>query len=292
MSALSSAWSHVSSAREWLGRHRRSLLIAGGVGAASVCAWAYWRFKPMYDQLRAELRLMERMASDMNDTQPSNNCTTHGQTCAARDTQLPCLTALLHSALLTAARCSLCVCCGSLLHRFHHNLSVGDMTLRNFATAVKADIAAHFNVEAIRAQIKRTSTAHTIQPPLTQQPLTASVVVVQSEEQRERDKQHDLDKWNEFKYAGFARTVCAVYAIALLHAIIKLQLSVVSRYVLVEQTKSTRSAPSLRRRLCPPSSSPRSSLTPLAQPASLGGLMSEVVNKCYFGVSEWAQRTG
>ena len=68
MSTLSTAWSHVSSAREWLGRHRRSLLIAGGLGAASVCGWAYWRFKPMYDQLRAELRLMERMANDMNDT--------------------------------------------------------------------------------------------------------------------------------------------------------------------------------------------------------------------------------
>lgn len=155
------------------------------------------------------------------------------------------------------------------------------MTLRNFATAVKADIAAHFNVEAIRAQIKRTSTA-----PLTDS-TASTAVVVQSEEQRERDKQHDLDKWSEFKYAGFARTVSALYAITVLHAIIKVQLSVVSRYVLVDQTKNTLSSANSAS-----SSSSDPALTPLSQPATLGGVMSEVVNKCYFGVSEWAQREG
>ena len=165
------------------------------------------------------------------------------------------------------------------------------MTLRNFATAIKADIAAHFNVEAIRAQIKRTSTAAlTSQSPTHNNDESASsTVVVQSEEQREREKQHDLDKWNEFKYTGFARTISAVYAITILHAIIKLQLSVVSRYVLVDQTKSTLSSSSTS---LSSSSSPDPSLTPLQQPATLGGVMSEVVNKCYFGVSEWAQRDG
>ena len=184
----------------------------------------------------------------------------------------------------------LCVVC-SLLHRFHHNLTVGDMTLRNFATVVKADIAAHFNVEAIRAQIKRTSTAPSTQSSTPNNSTGSASVVVQSEEQRERDKQHDLEKWNEFKYAGFARTVSAIYAVTALHAIIKLQLSVVSRYVLVDQTKNTLSS-SGSSPLSALSSPSDSSLTPLSQPASLGGLLSDVVNKCYFGVSEWAQKDG
>ena len=158
------------------------------------------------------------------------------------------------------------------------------MTLRNFAAGVKADIAAHFNVEGIRAQIKRTSTAPSSSDN------GSGAVVVQSEEQREREKQHDLDKWNEFKVAGFARTVSAIYAIAILHAIIKVQLSVVSRYVLVDQAKNTLSSSSPVSLSA--SSSPDPSLTPLSQPVTLGGLMTEVVNKCYFGVSEWAQQEG
>ena len=202
----------------------------------------------------------------------------------------------LHPFALTSLT-RLCVLCGSLLHRFHHNLSVGDMTLRNFATAVKADIAAHFNVEAIRAQIKRTSTAATTQSsqpptPNNNSASSSTTVVVQSEEERERDKQqHDLETWNEFKFAGFARTVSAIYAITLLHAIIKLQLSVVSRYVLVEQTKNSLASSSTPS-LSSSSSSSDPSLTPLSQPVSLGGITSEVVNKCYFGVSEWAQKDG
>ena len=175
----------------------------------------------------------------------------------------------------------MCVC--RLLHRFHHNLSVGDITLRNFATAVKADIAAHFHVEALRAQISRTSTAPAPQP------AEGGEVVVQSEEQRERERQHDLDKWNAFRLAGVARTVSALYAAALLHAIIKVQLSVVSRYVLVDQTKQTLSSTGGVSSL---TGSSDASLTPLTQPATLGGVMSEVVNKCYFGVSEWAQKDG
>ena len=45
----------------------------------------------------------------------------------------------------------------------------------------------------------------------------------------------DYQLWGEFKVAGFSRTLSALYTICLLHALIKVQLSVVSRYVLFDQ---------------------------------------------------------
>jgi hypothetical protein len=45
----------------------------------------------------------------------------------------------------------------------------------------------------------------------------------------------DYELWDEFKVAGFSRTLSSLYVCSMLHALIKVQLSVVSRYVLFDQ---------------------------------------------------------
>ena len=147
-----------------------------------------------------------------------------------------------------------------------------DRTLRNFAAQAKADIAARFDVDAVRAQIKRT---------------TSSESAAQSEEEKERDSAHDLRQWHLFKLTGFARTLTAVYAVTLLHALIKVQLSIVSRYVLTEQQKGAAAAGG-----GDAAAGGGTGASILAPPVQLGALLTEQVNRCYFAVSEEAQRAG
>ena len=232
---MSSVWEYVGAAREFVSRHRRHLLIGAASGAGVVLAYAYVRFKPMYDQIRAELKMMEKLAADMHTGEAAQQ---------------------------------------QLLHRFNHNLSVCDQTLRNFAAQAKTDIAARFDVVAIRAQIKRASL-----PPSTAAASapSSSSSLSPSDEQSARERAHDLSKWNEFKLAGFSRTLTALYSVTLLHALIKVQLSIVSRYVLTEQQSTTSSTPQ------------RGALGPVP---TLGAAMTEEVNRAYFGLSEWSQREG
>ena len=237
---MASVWDYASNARAFLSRHKRTLMVATAVGASSVAALAYVRFKPMYDQIRAELRAMERLTADMQSGEGAQQ---------------------------------------ELLHRFNHNLAVCDQTLRKFVAQAKVDIAARFDVVAIRAQIKRTSLAPS--HPTASSSFSSSssssapAAPSASEEQSARERAHDLAKWNEFKLSGFSRTLTAMYCATLLHALVKVQLSIVSRYVLQEQQ--------------PPQLKDRSALGGVAV---LGLAMSEEVNRAYFGLSEWGQQDG
>jgi hypothetical protein len=41
----------------------------------------------------------------------------------------------------------------NFIHRFVHNLSVGDVTLRNFAIQTRGDLVRRFDVESVRKQL-------------------------------------------------------------------------------------------------------------------------------------------
>src|SRR4051794_17866260 len=75
-----------------------------------------------------------------------------------------------------------------------------------------------FNVEEIRSRMKKSSV-----------PNGPSSTGVSGR------SESDYLLWDEFKVAGFSRTLSAIYICSMLHALIKVQLSIVSRYVLFDQ---------------------------------------------------------
>jgi len=101
-----------------------------------------------------------------------------------------------------------------LLHRLEHNLGVGDATLRQFARQLRQDLMHRFDVDSIRNRLKKSKDA------------SQSGVGRSAEE---------YELWNEFKVAGVSRTIASIYAICLIHALLKLQLSIVARYVYFDQ---------------------------------------------------------
>lgn len=89
--------------------------------------------------------------------------------------------------------------------RFAHHMRVSNQTLRELSVRnSRPRLEEHFGVAAIRAGLKGA------------------------------DGSHNLALWDQFKEAGLARSVAAVYATCLLDAVMKIQLSVISRHVLVD----------------------------------------------------------
>lgn len=92
-----------------------------------------------------------------------------------------------------------------LLQRFVHNLQVSDVTLRNFSSQIRLDLIQRYDVDQVRKK------------------LAASKGQAKGSE--------ELQLWSEFTVISYTRTIATIYAIALLNTLIKVQLSVVSRYV-------------------------------------------------------------
>ena len=107
----------------------------------------------------------------------------------------------------------------SLIQRIEHNLTVGDFTLRQYASQLRSQLTTRFDVDSIRSRLKKSGQQ--------QANNGGSTGGDKSEDQ--------LALWDEFKTAGFARTISAIYIIALVHALVKVQVSIVSRYVLFDQ---------------------------------------------------------
>lgn len=93
-----------------------------------------------------------------------------------------------------------------LLQRFLHNCTVADVTVRNFAIQTRSDLIQRFDVDLVRKKL--------------------------ASNKGTKRSENELELWNEFKVISYTRTVSAVYCISLLNLLIKLQLSIVSRYVL------------------------------------------------------------
>jgi len=105
-----------------------------------------------------------------------------------------------------------------LLHRLEHNLAVGDVTLRQFAMQLRKDLMMRFDVDEIRSRMKKSA--------------SASSGGAGGSSGRTAS---DYALWDEFKVAGFSRTLSAMYACAMIHALVKLQLALVGRYVMFDQ---------------------------------------------------------
>ena len=100
--------------------------------------------------------------------------------------------------------------------------------------------------------------------------------------------------WDEFKVAGFSRTLASLYVMCMLHALIKLQLSIVSRYVLFDQQaqqqrQEAEAAEQLQR-----GGQPAAPAAPDASgpPTFLPPAVCEEVNRVYFSLSRHAQSVG
>jgi hypothetical protein len=125
----------------------------------------------------------------------------------------------------------------------------------------------------------------------------------------------DYELWDEFKVAGFSRTLSSLYVCSLLHALIKVQLSVVSRYVLFDQQaqqqrqeaeQAARERGELPSPVLPPGgqaaaaggASPSGSSAAAAggsaapPPSFLPPAICEEVNRLYFSLSRHGQGVG
>eukprot|EP00457_Paulinella_chromatophora_P005641 gb/GEZN01005658.1/.p1 GENE.gb/GEZN01005658.1/~~gb/GEZN01005658.1/.p1 ORF type:complete len:492 (+),score=114.27 gb/GEZN01005658.1/:49-1524(+) len=95
-----------------------------------------------------------------------------------------------------------------MAQRFEHMLRVGDVTMFNFAGKLRQELTQLFDVEGLRQKLTR----------------------VTSKELSGLEK----EQWDRFAAAGIARSISLIYAAAFLHALIKVQLSVVTRYLLYD----------------------------------------------------------
>ena len=162
-----------------------------------------------------------------------------------------------------------------LIQRYIHNCNVSDLTLKNFAQQTRLDLTNKFDVDSIRNKL----TAN-------KQSATATV-----ESQSSSTVQHDITLWNEFAIASYARIVSTIYCIALLNVLIKVQLSIVSRYVVTDNLQSTTSQlPSIPGLTAGNPSTLHS--TPLPSNIPLPASTLEELNKHYFSLTAHLQSTG
>jgi hypothetical protein len=96
-----------------------------------------------------------------------------------------------------------------LMERLTNNMRVGDVTLKNFMGAIQLEVEVAFDMDTLRRGMSK------------------------SKGQGQERGAEELEQWERFKLWGFARTISAAYLISLLHLLIKVQQSVVSRYMLV-----------------------------------------------------------
>lgn len=255
----------------WLSRHKKEVGIGVAVTTAVAGYYVYSKVQPMIAQFRAELQQIEQITAQMNpQAQPQQK----------------------HAIML---------------HRLEHNLTVGDVTLRQFAQTVRKDVrrtTAH-RARAIEAW-NQSCIAH-----LLSLCLCCAFVQLMSrfdvDEIRSRLKKSssssgrsasDYLLWDEFKVAGFSRTLSSLYVMCMLHALIKLQLSIVSRYVLFDQQaqqqrQETEAAEQLQRGGQPAAPAAPESSGPFAQPPTfLPPPVCEEVNRVYFSLSRHAQSVG
>jgi len=128
-----------------------------------------------------------------------------------------------------------------LAQRFQHSMKVGDVTLRSFLAQTREQLTREFDLDLLRSKMKK-------------------------KEGNEKERtEADFAQWDTFKLWGFARSFSAVYCVCLLNALIKIQLSIVSRYVLTDSA----AFPNVESR---------------------AGL--DAVNKRFFALSEYAQTKG
>lgn len=161
-----------------------------------------------------------------------------------------------------------------MIHRLEHNLTVGDLTLRQFSSQIRTDLTSRFDVDSIRARLKKSGQGG----------------AAAAEEQRLL--------WEEFKTAGFARTIACVYVICMIHALIKVQVSIVSRYVLFDQqAQAARAEADAAAQLqgaggqpgATPANTPNSQAFPgQSVPTFLPTPVCEDVNRIYFSLSKHA----
>lgn len=206
-------WNKATSA---IKRNKRSIVIASGTTILSAGLYAYYKFKPLYDRIRSELAMLERMTKDMS--RDNNN-----------DQQ-------------------------SLVNRLNQNLIIADLTLRQWMINMRNALIVRFDVEGVRASIKRGASS-----------------------------QEDMDKWNQFKVQGFARTLSALYISCILNALLKIQLAIVARYVQAESASNNDK---------PAASNSSESSIALPAPSPLGSLVTEECNRTFVAFAAHAQEHG
>ena len=206
--------------RQVYSENRRVVLTTVTVSSCVAAYYAYKKYKPLYISLRNDLKLMNKLASDMytNDQQSKQQ---------------------------------------QLIQRFIHNCTVSDVTLKNFALQTRIDLINKYDIDTVKQQLRS-----------------------------------NKDLWYTFSTLSISRCISTVYCIVLLNCLIKIQLSIVSRYVVNDNlTTSTPSLPSIPG-LTPSSDTATSTPTPLPAVQPLPALTLEELNKHYFSFSAHLQSTG
>lgn len=94
----------------------------------------------------------------------------------------------------------------ALQQQLANNLRVGDLTLRNFSHKIRQQLQARFPVQDLRKQMSK----------------------------GKKKSEKDYALWEKFKIWGFSRTIASLYALVLTNTMIKVQVNLFSRYVMVE----------------------------------------------------------
>lgn len=244
--------------KELIQQNRRIVLLSS-LTCGSICTYyAYKRYKPVYDNLRNDLKLMTQLAEEMYNNDISNQQ-------------------------------------NILVQRYIHNCNVSDITLRNFAAQIRTELNNRFDVDSIRKKLadnkKQSQQQSQSQLQATSQDNTTTT---DNNSMTQSQTQNDLTLWNEFKNAAYSRAISCIYAISLLNALVRVQLSIVSRYVTNDNNNSSSnsmsSLPSIP--FITPSNNTTTRQSPLPDVKPLPATVLEQLNKHYFSLSAHLQSTG
>lgn len=148
--------------------------------------------------------------------------------------------------------------------KMERNMRVGDSLVKNFCASARTSIDEIFPIEQLRATMKKSASG--------------------------KRTAEDLSAFQKFNQWAFARTIVGVYAVCILHFLVKVQLSVVSRYVSTDESILAASAAPL-----PPSSSTAvAGVTPSlpATDALAHKAAADQINTIFLNFAEFAARGG
>lgn len=137
-----------------------------------------------------------------------------------------------------------------LTFKMERNMRVGDVLVKNFCKSAKLVIDGVFYVDRLRANLQKGA----------------------------KRSEDDLKVWQQFNHWAFARTITSVYALCLLNFLVKVQLSIVSRYVTTDE--------SLYAAAVPPGTAAS------AEEQAAHRVAAEKVNTIFLGFASYAEAEG
>eukprot|EP00456_Euglypha_rotunda_P041929 TRINITY_DN32613_c0_g1_i3.p1 TRINITY_DN32613_c0_g1~~TRINITY_DN32613_c0_g1_i3.p1 ORF type:complete len:231 (+),score=29.48 TRINITY_DN32613_c0_g1_i3:43-735(+) len=132
--------------------------------------------------------------------------------------------------------------------RFEHNFRVARVTVSDFALRLRNQLNTTFNITELQKKLKTG-----------------------------QGGQHDLANWHEFRVQAMTRTLSALYSLCFVNLLIKIQLSIVSRYMFHDAQQRSKQGEQVR---------------PDTTFNDFQARLFDNSNKQFFGLSEHAQKQG